>query len=253
MVLGMTVHRLEGISVVLPALNEQGNVRLAVERARAAAGRLADRVEIIVVDDGSADRTVEEAQRAGAQVISHGCNRGYGAALRTGFAAACQPWIFQMDCDNQFDPEELVKLVSLAADAHVIIGVRAQRADERRRIWAGRAWNLACRVAFGLIVRDIDCGFKLLNRAATQRLELRSVGAGISLELCVAARSAGLRIAEVEVGHRPRTTGAPTGLRPQVVARGLLELYRLRRRYSGRPGSSPLGVATAPAGAQPRR
>jgi glycosyltransferase involved in cell wall biosynthesis len=252
MVLGMSVHRLEGISVVLPALNEQGNVRLAVERTRAAAARVAGHVEIIVVDDGSTDRTLEEAQEAGARVVSHGRNCGYGAALRTGFAAACQPWIFQMDCDNQFDPEELEKLVPLTADADVIIGVRAQRADEPRRIWAGRAWNRLCRLAFGLIVHDVDCGFKLLNRAAIAGLDLGSSGAGISLELCVAARSAGFRISEIEVRHHPRTTGSPTGLRPRVVARGLLELYRLRRRYSGRPAGS-LTVTTASMSAQPRR
>jgi len=224
--------RLEGISVVLPALNEQGNVRAVVEQAHHAAERVADHVEVIVVDDGSSDGTADEAQRAGARVVSHACNRGYGAALRSGFAAARQPWIFQMDCDNQFYPEELEKLVSLANDADIVIGIRAQRADERRRIWAAHAWNQLCRYAFGFIVHDIDCGFKLLNRAAIERLDLSSNGAGISLELCVAARAAGFRISEVEVRHRPRTTGAQTGLQLRVVVRGLYELYRLRRRYS---------------------
>jgi glycosyltransferase involved in cell wall biosynthesis len=240
MVLGVIMQRVEGISVVLPALNEQANVRVAIERARDAATRLADRVEVIVVDDGSTDRTAEEAQQAGARVVSHPCNRGYGAALRSGFAAARQPWIFQMDCDNQFDPEELEKLVSLAGDSQVVIGVRAQRADERRRIWAGRAWNQLCRLVFGLIVRDIDCGFKLINRAAISGLDLESNGAGISLELCVAARSAGFRISEIEVRHRPRTAGSPTGLRLRVVLRGLYELYSLRRRYSRRAQPRPI-------------
>ena len=244
-------HRLEGISVVLPALNEQGNVGRAVDRARAAATRLADHVEVIVVDDGSTDGTCEEARRAGARVVSHPRNLGYGAALRSGFAAATQPWIFQMDCDNQFEPKELEKLVSLADDAQVIIGVRVQRADQWRRIWAGWAWNRLCRLAFGLIVRDIDCGFKLLNRAATSGLDLEANGAGISLELCVAARSAGLRIAEVDVRHHPRTTGSPTGLRLRVVVRGLLELYRLRRRYHRRP--TPLTVPAASMNAEPHR
>jgi glycosyltransferase involved in cell wall biosynthesis len=235
MVLDMKAPRqLEGISVVLPALNEQGNVRAAVEQARRAAKRLAHHVEVIVVDDGSRDGTAEEARRAGARVVSHRCNQGYGAALRSGFAAARQPWIFQMDCDNQFYPEDLEKLVALAKDADIVIGVRALRADHWRRIWAGRAWNKLCRSAFGFIVHDIDCGFKLLSRAAIASLELTTNGAGISLELCVAARAAGFRISEVGVRHRPRTTGAQTGLRLRVVARGLYELYRLKRRYTRR-------------------
>ena len=225
-------HRVGGISVVLPAFNEQGNVGLAVQRAYAAAKRLTERVEVIVVDDGSTDRTKEEAQQSGARVVTHPHNRGYGAALRSGFAAARHPWIFQMDCDNQFYPEDLENLVALSREAQLIIGVRANRADERRRIWAGRLWNGLCRLAFGFIVSDVDCGFKLLDRAAISGLDLRAEGAGISLELCVAARSAGLKITEVEVRHRPRITGSPTGLRMRVALRGLWELYSLRRRYS---------------------
>jgi glycosyltransferase involved in cell wall biosynthesis len=157
-----------------------------------------------------------------------------------------------MDCDNQFDPEELEKLVSLAVDAQIIIGMRAERADDWRRVWAGRAWNQLCRLAFGFIVRDIDCGFKLLNRAAIMRLDLNADGAAISLELCVAGRCAGLKIAEIEVRHHPRTTGTPTGLRSHVVARGLLELYRLRRRYRGR-GARRLMVSPASIKARPHR
>jgi glycosyltransferase involved in cell wall biosynthesis len=232
MVLAMT-RRLDGISVVLPALNEEGNVAGVVVRARAAAARFARHVEVIVVDDGSTDRTGQEATAAGASVVSHPQNQGYGAALRSGFRAATQPWIFQMDCDNQFDPEELGKLVALA-DAPIVIGFRIERADNWRRICAAWAWNQLCRVAFGLIVHDVDCGFKLLDRTATTGLNLQSNGAGISLELCVAARHAGLPVAEVAVRHQSRTIGSPTGLRPRVVVRGLLELYRLRRRYSGR-------------------
>jgi dolichol-phosphate mannosyltransferase len=244
------MQRVKGISVVLPAFNEQCNVRVAVERARDAAALFADSVEIIVVDDGSIDRTAEEAQQAGARVVSHPSNRGYGAALRSGFVAARQPWIFQMDCDNQFDPLELEKLVSLAGDAQIIIGIRARRADERRRIWAGRAWNQLCRLVFGLIVQDIDCGFKLLDRAAISGLELESNGAGISLELCVAARSAGFRISEIEVEHHPRTAGSPTGLRLRVVLRGLYELYSLRRRY-GRRTDRPRIIPAASMNAEP--
>jgi len=106
-VLGLSGRPLPGMSVVLPALNEQGNVGRAVERARAAAAQYADQVEVIVVDDGSRDDTAAEARQAGARVVSHEQNRGYGAALRTGFAAATLAWIFQMDCDYQFDPREL--------------------------------------------------------------------------------------------------------------------------------------------------
>lgn len=245
----MIVRKLEGISVVLPALNEAGNVRAAVERTRAAAHRFAERVEVIVVDDGSTDATRAEGLEAGARVVSHNTNRGYGAALRSGFTVAREPWIFQMDCDNQFDPVELQKLVQLADRADIVIGMRSERADHWRRIWAGRLWNLLCRMAFGRIVRDVDCGFKLISRSAVNVSDLQCNGAGISLEMCVSARAAGFRIAEVPVRHQPRTIGAQTGLRPHVVARGLWELYRLKRRY--RKGTSPAPVGAAAMGPKP--
>jgi hypothetical protein len=140
-----------------------------------------------------------------------------------------------MDCDNQFDPEELAKLVPLSNAAQVIVGVRVDRADNWTRRFAGRAWNSLCRVALGVHVRDVDCGFKLLDREAISRLGLISTGACISAELCIAARHAGLDIAEVEVAHHPRTTGSPTGLRPGVALRGLWELVELRRRMGRTP------------------
>lgn len=230
----MATPLLPGISVVLPALNEEGNVRVAVQRARAAAAKYAEQVEVIVVNDGSRDATAERAGEAGARVVSHERNRGYGAALRSGFAAATLPWIFQMDCDNQFDPEQLAKLVGLTREAQVIIGRRVDRADHWRRIWAGRLWNVLCRLAFGFIVHDVDCGFKLLDRAAISGLELGSDGACISIELCVRARNAGVRVAEMPVEHHPRVTGAATGLRLRVVARGFKELFQLRLRLGGR-------------------
>ena len=234
MVLGIAMT-LQGLSVVLPALNEEKNVEQAILSARDAAMTVADACEVIVVDDGSTDDTADRARRAGARVVSHGDNRGYGAALRSGFQAAQQPWIFQMDCDNQFDPREIKKLVELAPDAQLVIGIRSDRADSWKRRAAGRAWNRLCRLTFGYLAQDIDCGFKLLNRDAVARLPLESNGACISVELCIAARAAGYRIRETPVGHYPRTTGTPTGLRPRVVLKGLRELYELRRRYGRYP------------------
>src|SRR5438445_12536919 len=116
-----------------------------------------------------------------------------------------------MDCDNQFDPEELAKLVPLTDYAQIIIGLRTRRADEWRRIWAGRAWNQLCQLAFDFIVHDIDCGFKLLDRAAISSLALGSDGACISVELRVAAREAEFGLAEGLADVPLRIAGRVTG------------------------------------------
>jgi len=228
--------RLSGLSIVLPCFDEAPNVDAAVSAATSAAERCALQHEVIVVDDGSRDdtRAIAEALAAAdprVRVVAHDVNRGYGAALRSGFAAATQPWIFQMDCDNQFDPRELDKLVGRSGEAAIVIGIRTRRADNWRRVWAGRLWNQACRALFGDLAEDIDCGFKLLDRAVVSTFDLRSDGPGISLELCLSARRGGHAVAQVPVGHRPRTAGSPTGLRPRVVVRGVAELLRMRRRF----------------------
>jgi glycosyltransferase involved in cell wall biosynthesis len=230
-VLGVTGKPLAGLTVLLPALNEEHNVERAIRATRAAAEAVASHVEVVVVDDGSRDATAARASECGAVVVRHDVNRGYGAALRSGFAAATQPWIFQMDCDNQFDPRELDKLVGRSGEAAIVIGIRTRRADKWRRVWAGRLWNQACRALFGDLAEDIDCGFKLLDRAVVSTFDLRSDGPGISLELCLSARRGGHAVAQVPVGHRPRTAGSPTGLRPRVVVRGVAELLRMRRRF----------------------
>ena len=222
--------RLPGISVVLPAWNEEGNVARAVSAARAAAEKHAEKVEVVVVDDGSADGTAEEARRAGAEVVAHGRNRGYGAALRTGFDSALMPWIFLVDADNQFDPDQLADLVAVCAEADMVVGHRIQRADGISRLAGGWAWNGLCRALFGYLGHDIDCAFKLVRTDLVRSLDLRSDGAPVSTELFVEARRQGARIVEIPVRHFPRTTGEPSGLHPRVVARALVELWRLRRR-----------------------
>lgn len=221
---------LPGISIVMPAFDEQGNVGRAVAAARAAAERHADKVEVIVVDDGSHDETVAEAQAAGAEVVSHGSNRGYGAALRSGFDSASLPWVFLVDADNQFDPDQLGELVARAPDVDMVVGYRSERADSARRVWAGRLWNGLCRLAFGYLGRDIDCAFKLLRTDFLRDLDLSCDGASLSAELFWMARRRGARIVEIPVRHYPRTTGAASGMRLSVVARAFAELWRLRRR-----------------------
>lgn len=221
---------LPGISIVMPAFDEQGNVGRAVAAARAAAERHADKVEVIVVDDGSHDETVAEAQAAGAEVVSHGSNRGYGAALRSGFDSASLPWVFLVDADNQFDPDQLGELVARAPDVDMVVGYRSERADSARRVWAGRLWNGLCRLAFGYLGRDIDCAFKLLRTDLLRDLDLSCDGASLSAELFWMARRRGARIVEIPVRHYPRTTGAASGMRLSVVARAFAELWRLRRR-----------------------
>jgi glycosyltransferase involved in cell wall biosynthesis len=226
-------ERLPGISIVLPCLDEEANLPGAVHEALEACERYADDGEVIVVDDGSTDRTravatalVERHRRV--RLVVHGANRGYGAAVRSGIGAARMPFVLLTDADRQFDLDQLGAFVPLVAEADLVVGYRRHRRDPVGRRVNGRCWNWLIRRLFRLDVRDVDCAFKLVHHDLLGRLDLTSQGALISTELLVKARLAGAVLAETGVDHRPRTAGDASGARPRVVLRAFRELRRLR-------------------------
>lgn len=225
-----------GISVVLPAYNEEANIAAAVREAVAVVGRLADDYEVIVVDDGSRDRTAEIVQALAAEnprvrLVRHPTNRGYGGALASGFAAARLDLVFFTDSDRQFVMAELERLLAALDGADLVIGYRAPRRDPFIRRLNGFGWNLLINTLFGYTARDVDCAFKLFRRSVLERVVVESRGATFSAEFLVRARGLGYRIREVPVTHRPRQAGRATGARLDVILRAFRELLRFWWRY----------------------
>jgi len=200
------------ISLVLPAFNEAAVIGRAVAEAEATlAGRFAA-FEIIVVDDGSTDGTADEVQRQlptspHTRLLRHGTNRGYGAALRTGFEAARFPLVAFTDADCQFDLSELADLAALAADHDIVAGYRADRKDPWRRRFLSRGYNLLTRTLLGTCVRDVDCALKVFRRAALAQLFPESRGFFVNTEMLTRAGRLGLTVTERPVTHRPRAGG----------------------------------------------
>jgi glycosyltransferase involved in cell wall biosynthesis len=220
------------ISAVLPAYNEEAVIAETVQRTGDAISALGiTDFEIVVVDDGSSDATAARAASAEApgrrvRVVSHPRNRGYGAALRTGFDAATCEAVFHMDSDGQFDPTEISRLLTLYGPGTVVSGYRIRRNDTLlRRLYHNAFFGLV-RVLFGPTVRDVNCAFKLFPRAVGQGLH--SEGALVCTELLVRARRSGYRLVDVGVHHYPRTTGRATGANVSVVVRAFRELWQLR-------------------------
>lgn len=220
------------ISIVLPALNEEQNIPDILRDIQAHAQRHDWNYEIIVVDDGSSDRTSAVAQQLSdtipVTVVRHPTNRGYGAALRSGFHAATKEWVLFTDSDRQFDIADMDTLIAHSSQAEFVIGYRANRQDHAGRKLNAWLFNRAVRLLFGLRVHDIDCAFKLMRRDALMTLNLESSGALINTELLVKARQHTYRISEVPVTHLPRIHGAPTGARISVIVRALRELLLFR-------------------------
>ena len=225
--------RVPSLTVFFPAYNEEDIIEKTVSGAVAACAPLADDLEVIVVDDGSADRTaaiVENLSAADPRVrlVRHERNRGYGAALRTGFASARKELVFFSDADGQFDLRELPGSLSMLAQAPVVAGYRIKRNDPPHRLFIARTYKLIIRLVFGLRIRDIDCAFKLFRRDVFDGLILESNGAFISSELLIKLSRRGVPIAERGVNHYPRTTGYSKGAGVGVILKTIKDILRLR-------------------------
>lgn len=247
--------RIAQLSYFFPAHDEEANLRGLVEEALATLPGLAETFEIVIVDDGSKDDTPRIADElAGShpevRAVHHPTNLGYGAALRSGFAAARYASLAFTDGDRQFRVADLGPLIDRlqAGGVDAVVGYRIKRADPIARTVYARLYRLANRIFFGLTVRDVDCACKLFSRASLEGVNVESGGAFFSAELLVKLRARGRRIAEVGVPHYPRTAGSPTGAKPQVVLRAVRDFWLLRLRLWAAPrralqrGTPILGV-----------
>ena len=242
--------RIPGISVFLPSHNEEGNVERVVRSYLAELPRVADNFEVIVVDDGSRDRTGEIAERLAAEdshvkVVRHHVNKGYGGAVISGIRAATKPYVLLCDGDGQFDPSDLERMTPFVPEYDVVAGHRVLRADHLIRRINGKAWTVLVRVLLGITISDIDCGFKLFKREKLEGMDLRAHGAMISTELMARLAGRNAKVKEVDVKHLPRLTGEQSGANLKVVARAFKELMALYRELrderrargqGGRPG-----------------
>jgi glycosyltransferase involved in cell wall biosynthesis len=249
------------ISVVLPAYNEEAIIERTVRHVAEVLRRLASDFEVIVTNDGSRDATgtvlAELQAREPAlqlKVVTHERNRGYGAALASGFDAARKDLIFLTDGDKQFDVAELQHFVpEMDARTDMLIGWRKNRADPPMRKLNALGWKLLVNMLFGYTARDVDCAFKLFRRQVWESLTVYARGATFSAEFLIKARRLGFRVRELPVNHFPRTAGSPTGARIDVIVRAFVELFRLWRnldreleqdpRAGTRPG--PRGVTAS--------
>jgi len=236
-VTGSAPTRVPRLSYFFPAHNEEANIEGLVAEALDSLPAVAETFEIIAVNDGSRDRTQVLADELTAahpgivRAVHHPTNLGYGAALRSGFAAARYELVAFTDGDRQFRVEDLGRLTErLAAQDHpdVVVGYRIRRADPLVRTLYARAYRLANRIFFALKVTDVDCACKLFRREALEGIHVESDGAFFSAELLIKLRAGGRSVVEVGVPHYPRTAGSPTGAKPQVIGRAVRDFWRTR-------------------------
>ncbi|UCD27902.1 MAG: glycosyltransferase family 2 protein [Planctomycetota bacterium] len=224
-----------GLSVFFPCYNEEANVERTTLAALEVCRSITDDFEIIIVDDGSKDRTGELADQLAEQhekvrAIHNRPNRGYGGALQAGFGAAQKEWVFYTDGDGQFDFKELPKLLDLLDKYEIVSAYRLNRNDPTIRRINGWGWSMLCNLLLGMKIRDIDCAFKIFPHRLFDEIEMRSEGALIDAEILAKATHRGYKIGQVGVYHYPRTAGQQTGANLKVIARAFKELLQLRKQ-----------------------
>jgi len=230
----METIRPRSLSVFFPAYNDAQSIGSLVTGAFRILEEWVDDYEVIVVNDGSVDATAavlaELCEQLGPRlrIITHPENRGYGGALRSGFAAATKEFVFYTDGDGQYDPGELPKLLRcIDPDVGMVNGYKLERHDPLHRIWIGIVYNWFARMLFRIRIRDIDCDFRLIRRSLLDEIHLNSTSGTVCVELVRKVELSGCGVKEVGVRHYPRLHGRSQFFRVRSLAVTLTQLVRL--------------------------
>lgn len=222
------------LSVFFPVHNEEKNIPVTLGKAVDVLKQLPlKEYEVVLVENASQDRSpeiVDELARKYSHVkVLHSPTGGYGYALRNGFAHAAYDWVVYTDADGQFDFSEVTKFLEKTDQADVVYGYKIKRSDSIFRVLAAKGWALSLFLFFGLRIKDVDTGFKMVNKRVLEKIPpLEStIGGMINAELAIKAKKAGFKVTQVAVHHYPRLTGKPTGVKLNVIIQSYLDLLKL--------------------------
>jgi len=224
--------KLPEISLFLPAYNEAENIQKTISDADKVLKKLAQKYEILVIDDGSKDETgtiVKKMMKKNKNIrlITHNPNKGYGGAFKSGLYGSKYDLVSFIDSDGQFDYSELTKFIPLIDNHDLVIGYRIKRQDNFLRVLNANIWKLWVWLLFGLWVKDIDCAFKVIKKPVIDSIDLVTESALTSAEFLIRTKQAGFKLAEVGVHHYPRAAGEQTGANPKVIIKAFAQSLRL--------------------------
>jgi glycosyltransferase involved in cell wall biosynthesis len=228
------MEKFPSLSVFFPAYNDAPSLPGLIEKVFAVLQKHVADYEVIVVNDGSYDKTAEVLEelrlrfQPWMRVVTHERNRGYGGALRSGFAAATRDFVFYTDGDSQYDVGELPNLLSrMGPKTGLVNGYKLERNDPAHRIWIGNVYNFCARLLFRIRIRDIDCDYRLIRRSLLEQIRLTATSGTICVELVRKLELSGCEVVEVGVHHFPRLYGRSQFFRIRSLAITFLQLLRL--------------------------
>ncbi len=227
------IKKVTSISVFFPCYNDQKSIGKLIKDSLATLRELTSDYEVIVVDDGSTDKSRQVLQRLAKKhrklkLVFHEKNLGYGGALRSGFKTASKKLVFYTDGDGQYDVKELPILLSLMTeDVDFINGIKMSRHDPTYRIFIGNLYSFVARWLFFLKTYDVDCDFRLIRQSILKRLDLKSNSGSICVELVKKAQRDGAKFRQVSVHHRERKWGESQFFRIDRLLTTFFELGKL--------------------------
>lgn len=233
----MTGKSIPELSIFFPCYNEEKNILDTFNKALPIIKEVADKWEVILINDGSKDKTGQIIQSIAdnypknVKIVTHNPNRGYGAAFKSGLYTAKYPWIAFTDADGQFDFNDIKSLISKqkTTKADMVIGYYLGRKVPFIRILGSKVWQLFVFILFGLWVKDNDCGFKLIKKIIPDTIPKLEAERGpfINSEFLIKAKRAGFKIVEIGVHHYERKFGEATGTKLNVIIGGFKDLFSL--------------------------
>jgi glycosyltransferase involved in cell wall biosynthesis len=233
----MTSNKDITLSVFFPAYYDEKNIGKVVDKAVKVLEELCLKdYEVTIIEDGSPDKTDEVADALAAKyekvkVVHHEINKGYGATLYEGFASAKHDYVFYTDGDNQFDIEELKKLVALIPYSDIVVGFRKKKQYSTYRKFTSLVYNYVLRFIFNVDYVDIDCAFKIIKRDLFDKITIKTKDAFIDAEILIKANILGYTSTEIGVKHLPRVDGISTAARPSIILKTIKEIYNFRKEY----------------------
>ena len=220
----------------MPFYNDAGTVKRMISEAYYYGTKLTNDLEVIAVNDGSADHTLRELKQMRKQfptlkIIFHKSNRGYGGALRSGIANTTKNWVFYTDGDAQYHFDELEKLWLVRKDCDVVNGYKLHRSDNLIRKVVGSLYSRAVKKIFKTAIKDIDCDYRLMKGEIIRSLELNCYSGAITVELVKKLYLKTTNFKEVGVNHYSRVYGRSTFFTPMSILRTLREEFTLLKEF----------------------
>jgi len=234
------------VSLCFPVYRDESTVRVVAEKALRLLASLTDRYEVIIVDDGSPDRSGEIAEEiarkdAHVRVIHHERNLGYGAALRSALGAARFDYVCLTDGDDQYEVEDFRRLLKLREHYDLVITFRYRKIYSSLRIFISWVYNRLLRFLFRSPFRDVSTGLRMVRRSILEEIPLEATSTFIGAELAIKAMLKGYRVGEVGIQTFPRSFGSGSTTSPRSILATLRDMWRIYRRVFSDEYDLPAG------------